>query len=110
MDGIYAQLLWVALIPLVGFLVLKEWEREKHRSAQRAARLRAVSFEGQPLDLAPLQERVTAVKANYTAAHHDRPADASARRSLVSRAREKLSRLGFFQHQPHPAESEQQTH
>jgi hypothetical protein len=57
MDGIYAQLLWVALIPLVGFLVLKEWEREKHRSAQRAARLRAVSFEGQPLDLAPLQER-----------------------------------------------------
>jgi hypothetical protein len=110
MDGTQVQFLSLALIPLVAFMVIKQWQRRKLRAAQRAARLKAIHHDGQPLDLAPLQQRIAAVKADYIANRHIHPVEASLRRSLLAQAREKLRRLGFFQHQIAPAESEPRMH
>jgi hypothetical protein len=110
MDAIQVQFLSLTLLPLVGFMVIKQWQRRKLRTAQRAARLMANHHDGQPLDLAPLQERIAAVKADYIANRYLHPVEASLRRSLLLQAREKLSRLGFFRHQVAPAESEPRLH
>lgn len=110
MAGTQVQFLSLALIPLVGFLVFKHRQRAKKLAAQRAARLKAIHHDGQPLDLAPLQERIAALKADYIANRQLRPVEASLRRSLLSQAREKLMRLGFFRHQVAPAESEPRLH
>jgi hypothetical protein len=110
MAGIQVQFLSLALIPLVGFMVIKRWQRRKLRAAQRAARLKTIHHDGQPLDLAPLQERIAAVKADYIANRQFRPVKASLRRSLLSQAREKLGRLGFFRHQVASTESEPRLH
>jgi len=100
----------IALIPLVGYLVFKQWQREAVNAAAREARRREMAVEGQVTDLAPLRERLQTVKANFAAATHDHPVQASAKRSLMVRAREKLRHFGFFQHHPEFAEPGQKAH
>lgn len=109
MDGLQFQLHGFALIPLVGFLVFKRWQREKQRAAQKAAGLNG-SYIGRPMDVEPLKARIKAVKTDYSTRLHDRTTGATGKRGLLSRARAKLLHLGFFQHQPSRTESELRTH
>jgi len=110
MDDIPPQLLLLALLPLLGFLLFMEAKRERRRAAERTARRLAISQDGQPLDLAPLQKRIETVKANYIGVRQHHPAEVNARRDLLARARAKLGRLAFFQHSATLAESEPHAH
>jgi len=89
---------------LVGFLLYKQWQRDR----KRAAFWRQFQREGDIINVTPLRPRLEEVRRNFTAAARGHGRGSEAREDLVASARRKLSRLPFFRN--HPAEPEGEHH
>jgi hypothetical protein len=102
MADIPFMLKLVALALLAGFLLYRQWQRERQRAALRR-QLRPAS---DGLNVAPLRPRLNALRQNFISAAHEHARGVHARECLVAAARRKLSHLPFFRDYPVTHEGE----
>lgn len=110
MNDWLLPLLMVPLFVVFFYFSVEHLKRAETRASPQKLPRGQDRLDGHAADLEPLQKKLHAVQADLAAVAHRRAISSGGKSDLLTRSREKLRRLGFFQHPPEFTEAERKAH